>query len=110
MKKTSRFINHGFLTALMLIVMTLCSDRALFAVTYKGIAEDGTLYFVCDHSCGRVRVKKTDRNRYRVFSIGYSGDLVAESAEKAARKACGELDITGSKRVSPKPSRGGSGC
>jgi hypothetical protein len=85
-------------------------DRALYAVTYKGLAEDGTLYFVCDHSCGRVRVKKTDKNLYRVYSIGYSGDLAARSAEEAARKACDELDIKGSKRVSPKPSRGGGGC
>jgi len=36
--------------------------------------------------------------------------LVADSEKQAARKACGEMNITGSKRVSPKPSRGGSGC
>jgi len=104
------FIKHSLIGALILMSVSVWSGRVLYAVTYKGIAENGTLYFVCDHSCGRVRVKKTDKKRYRVYSIGYSGDLTADSAEKAARKACGELDITGSKRVSPKPSRGGGGC
>ncbi len=110
MKKLSRLINLTLVWTLLLVTVSLWPQRALYAVTYRNIGEDGTLFFVCDHSCGKVRVKKTDKNLYRVFSIGYSGDLVAGSAEEAARKACGELDITGSKRVSPKPSRGGSGC
>jgi hypothetical protein len=110
MNKISPFIKHSLVGILILMSVTVWPDRSLYAVAYKGLAEDGTLYFVCDYSCGRVRVKKIDKNLYRVYSIGYSGDLVADTAEKAARKACGELDITGSKRVSPKPSRGGSGC
>ncbi|MBT3225750.1 MAG: hypothetical protein HN590_09840 [Calditrichaeota bacterium] len=110
MEANSRFSHHRFVGALILISVLFWPQGVLFAVTYKSTAEDGTLHFVCDSSCGRVRVKKTDRNRYRVFSIGYSGDLVADSEKQAARKACGEMNITGSKRVSPKPSRGGSGC
>ncbi len=105
-----RLIKFSFAGALILISASVWPQASLHAVTYKGIGEDGTLYFVCDTSCGQVRVKKTDENRFRVFSIGYSGDLVADSEKQAARKACGEMDISGSKRVSPGPSRGSSGC
>ncbi len=96
----------------MLFLMTsfFWPQGSSFAVRYDGKADDGTLHFICETSCGRVRVKKIDSKLFRVFSIGYSGDLIADSEKQAARKACGELDISGSKRVSPKSTRGNSGC
>jgi hypothetical protein len=93
---------------LLLILMLFGPLSSASAVSLRGMAEDGTRHFVCESACGRVRVKKIDKNRYRIFSIGYSGDLEATSAKQAARKACGELSMDGSKRSPPQPSRGGA--
>jgi len=104
-------ITHACSTAcglFSLLLMLLGAFNSASAVSLRGIAEDGTRHFVCESACGKVRVKKIDKNRYRIFSIGYSGDLEATSEKQAARKACSEVSMDGSKRSPPQPSRGGA--
>lgn len=108
--KITRLFPSRVAGILILLLAVFWFQNPVFGVIYKGMANNGTLNFVCETSCGRVRVKKIEKNLYRVLSIGYSGDLVAESEKEAARKACGETAMADSKRVSPSPSRGGSGC
>lgn len=96
------------LSLVILALSALFFSAACYAVAFRSITEDGTRKFVCENSCGTVRVKKIDRNRYRVFSIGYSGDLVAGSEKEAAEKACGERDMTGAKRNPAAADRGGA--
>lgn len=101
--------SYSIICSLLFLSLMLSGHfNSASAVSLRGMAEDGTRHFVCESACGRVRVKKIDKKRYRIFSIGYSGDLEATSEKQAARKACGELSMDGSKRSPPQPSRGGA--
>ncbi|MCP4751811.1 MAG: hypothetical protein GY866_13030, partial [Proteobacteria bacterium] len=82
----------------------------LWGVDYRWTDHTGTRIYSCDRFCGKVRVKEIERNIYMVYSINFTGKVGAKSAKEAARKACGELEISGSTIKTPKTSRGGSGC
>lgn len=96
----------GLIVLLLLLITCFATETP--AVSSRGIGEDGTRYFVCEQSCGRVRIKKIDKQLFRVFSIGYSGNMAARSEKEAAEKACGERDMTGSKRNPAVANRGGA--
>jgi len=97
----------GLLLALCLTLPGFAGGD-LYGVSFRGIGEDGTRYFVCESSCGRVRVKKIDHQLYRVYAIGYSGNLTARSEKEAAEKSCGERDISGTKRSPDVADRSGA--
>jgi len=101
--------NKRLIVVLAISALFLLTAKQAIAVAFRGLAEDGTRHFVCESSCGRVRVKKIGKDRYRIFSISYSGELAAGSEKEAAEKACGERDMSGSKRSPDSADRGG-GC
>lgn len=102
-------MRYQFIIALLLpLWLFLLVPAEAPAVAKRGIAEDGTRYFVCEESCGRIRVKKIGRRLFRVFSIPYSGDMSARSEKEAAEKACGEREMTGAKRNPQQADRGGA--
>lgn len=107
-KKSRQVVRLAMVAIALSMMLAQLPASQLQAVASRGIGEDGTRFFVCEMSCGRIRVKKIGKNRYRVFSIGYSGDLEAQSEKQAAEKACGERDMTGSKRSPDVANRGGS--
>lgn len=100
-----RFVTGGLLIAMLGIGYF---PETSMAVAFKKIASDGTRYFICETACGDVRVKKITRDQYRVFSIGFSGILSARSEKEAAEKACGEREMSGSKRNPPVSDRRGA--
>ncbi len=102
------YFRKAAFTIVILIVVNLFLYTTSFGVAFRRITEDGTRIFVCERSCGPVRVKKIDRKRYRVFSIGYSGYIAAGSEKEAAEKACGERDMTGARQNPDQADRGGA--
>jgi hypothetical protein len=92
----------------VLLLTTTAIPANTKAVSYRGIGDDGTRFFVCEHFCGKVRVKKIGKQLFRVYSIGYSGNIAAGSEKEAAEKACGERDMSGAKRNPAVADRGGA--
>jgi hypothetical protein len=100
-------VNH---TVFILLVSLFFCFESVQAVKYLSIGKDGSRFYKCDSSCGKVRVKKSGKNRYRVYSIPFSGELDAGSEEEAATAACKESQKPLKRLINPIPSRDIPNC
>lgn len=72
--------------------------------------EQGTYIYTCHRFCGQVRVIKVAPDRFRVFSVQFSGEVGTSSAETAAKVGCKEAELSDGGVISPLPFRGVSQC
>ena len=70
----------------------------------------GAHVYGCNRFCGKVRVKKTSKGVFRIYSIPYSGDLKAVSEKQAAMKACREIEMGESEKTTDAANRDGYAC
>jgi hypothetical protein len=76
----------------ILIILSTFS-YPLFGAELVRKDSDGTLHYHCAYCCHRVRVYTLGNGRYRVYSVSYSGIVVADDPLHAARMACREDDM-----------------
>jgi hypothetical protein len=81
------------------------SAGELYALKYLRKDNDGTRYYQCSSSCGKIKVIRTANTVYRIFSIPFSGEVNANSFQEAAEKACQADEKPLEKATNPLPAR-----
>lgn len=105
-------VNSVRLLGIALLVMLFITAETgnLLAVTFLRKDNDGTRYYRCSNSCGKIKVVRTATEVYRIFSIPFSGEVKARSFQEAAEQACQADEKPLDKAVSPPPSKTPPSC
>ena len=92
------------------LVLSVLATNAALAVKFLWKDAKGAHVYGCNRFCGKVRVKKTSVDVFRVYSIPYSGDLKASSEKQAAMKACKEIEMGESGKSTDTDNRDNYAC
>ena len=96
--------------ATIVILLWLLTTSNLMAVKFLWKDEKGAHIYGCNGFCGKVKVKKTSRGVFRVYSIPFSGDIEAYYEKQAAMKACREIAMGNSEKQNPTVNQDEYGC